>query len=101
MARGERVPPEVREGFYVLPGALPVWRAFKRLSRGRPISFMGAPLPLAYRDIRDEAARCTCELNSHVVEDILTELDDLFLELCAANADIQRGNRQHESAGAS
>lgn len=95
MARGESVPAEVYDGFFVLPGAMPVWRSFRRLSRGRPIAAFGAPLPIAYRDIRDEAARCACDINPDVIEDILTTLDDLFLELCAANDNKRdRGNQQ-------
>jgi hypothetical protein len=40
---------------------------------------MGAPMPITYRDIRDEAQRCVCSLPVERIELLLTSLDDEFL----------------------
>jgi hypothetical protein len=90
---------EILNGCFILPGALPIWRMFHRLSRGRGYAFSGNPLPLTYRDIRDAAERCKCELSSDVVEDIFATLDDLLLELCSRDDD-QHNRRNQQPAGA-
>jgi len=59
---------------------------------------MGYPAPISYRDMRDEAERCKCELSSDVVEDILATLDDLLLELCSRDDD-QHNRRNQQPAG--
>lgn len=40
-------------------------------------------MPLSYRDLRDEAERCICGLPAPAVEQLLTRLDDVFLEWAA------------------
>lgn len=67
----------------MLPGAAPVFFWFVRLSRGRAVTMAGQPCPLTYADIRDASQRCVCELPPDTIENLLTDLDDLFLELSA------------------
>lgn len=66
----------------------PVWDSFARLSRGRNYSGMGSPLPLTYRDIVDEVARCPWPHKGQL-ERWLIALDDEFLSLMAKKAETQ------------
>lgn len=68
------------DGCFLLPPLYGIWKSFQRLSRGRDYSSMGPPMPLKYRDIRDEAERCICELPPLTIETLLTTLDDALLE---------------------
>ncbi len=79
-----QAPETVRWGCFVFPGLVPVWRSFKRLSVTRMHTLMGRPLPLQYRDIRDEAAR---HGDSDAVFDRLLLLDQRFRELSTPDED--------------
>lgn len=72
-----------------------MWKGFLRLSRGRPHSAFGQPLPFLYRDVRDEAARvCNDFLSADTVEEIFNDLDDFVLDWAAKNDDRNRRNNK-------
>ena len=79
----DKTPAVVRDGFFILPPAMPVWQMFCRLSRGRNYTMHGAPLPLAYADVWNASERCKCELPADVLESLFIELDDILLSLAA------------------
>lgn len=91
-------PAVVLEGCFLYPELAGLWRSFERLSRGRMLNFMGQPLPLQYRDVRDEAARSRCKLPSDTVEDLLTLLDDVFLQAVQRDNHRTRDDKQHGRA---
>jgi hypothetical protein len=51
-------PDEILEGQALYPGVMCIWDSFVMLGEGRDFTQMGTPLPIKYRDIRDEAERC-------------------------------------------
>ena len=79
-------PDVVLRGCFMFPQVVPVYRSFLRLSRGRPVSSFGHALPLPYRDVRDEAARCEYEPVDHC-ETLITECDDALLKHYAEKRD--------------
>lgn len=84
MARwGERTPRVIWDGCFLYPDAVPIWLSFQRLCRGRNYAQTGHPLPLKYRDIRDEAARHACRLDVEQLEVLLEALDDIVLAFAA------------------
>jgi hypothetical protein len=77
----EWTPPEIIEGHALVPACMPLWKAFGRLSRGRAYAVMnGQPLPLTYRDIRDECERCGWP-DQPEAEDIIAAMDALFMRI--------------------
>lgn len=85
-----KTPPVVLDGCFVVPGALPIWQMFERLSRRRQFNFNGDPIPFLFRDVIDAAERCICDLPKTDVEELLEFLDGLFLEWYAARDDSSR-----------
>lgn len=60
-----------------------MWNAFCRLSRGRAfLSNTGQPLPLTYRDIRDEVER-TDWPDKMQAEEVIAEMDSVYLEIAS------------------
>lgn len=51
-----------------------------RLSRGRPCTALGSPLPIPYRDLRDELQACSWPDKAQA-ERWITALDDEFMRL--------------------
>lgn len=88
----KRTPSEILYGCFVLEPAAPIWSMFRRLSRGRNLTLTGHPCPLNYRDIYDASRRVHSEIDPDTVEQILTDLDDLFFELVPSNGDTSSGD---------
>jgi hypothetical protein len=53
---------------------------FARLHRGRDYTGMGDALPLKFRDIRDAADRCICDLPKPAIENLFEAMDDTLLD---------------------
>lgn len=73
-------------GSWLYGPLVPVWNSFQRLSRGRPYTGMGHPLPIPYRDIADELRRCSWPYKTQL-ERWLLLLDSEFLELANEKAE--------------
>lgn len=76
------------EWSWVYAPLIPVWGSFQRLSRGRPYSGMGQPMPIPYRDLADELQRCSWPHKAQL-ERWLIAMDDEFLELAAKQSETK------------
>lgn len=96
MCRLPNPPREIRDGSWLFPAAEPFEASFYLLSRGRDWSpFSGHPMPLKYRDVRDEAERCVCPLPAARIERLLIHWDDAFLAWHAARAKSDNTSRRN------
>lgn len=75
-------PDEITEGYAIYPGLVPIWESFIALGEGRDFSQMGTPLPIKYRDLRDEAERCEWPFKDET-EKLIRMLDREYLAAAA------------------
>lgn len=88
----KNTPPEIYDGCYLLPDAIPIWEMFERLSRGRDVGAMGGAHPLKWRDVHEAARGVRCALKREHVELALEQLDGMFLRWVNERSSDIRGS---------
>mgnify|MGYP003385774746 CR=1 FL=1 len=86
----DEAPRVLTEQSWIYAPLIPVWVSFNKLSRGRPYSAMGFPMPIPYRDMADELTRCSWP-HKRQLERWLMALDDEFLALASKQSETSSG----------